>query len=230
MKTDILVSVIIPVYNYGRYLGEAIGSVLSQTYRPLEIIVVDDGSDDDSAAVARSFPQVRYIRRANGGVAAARNTGLAAAQGGVIAFLDADDIWSPRKLEKQVGYLRRHPATGFTITKIENRIEPGVFYPSHVMRHILHDDQIGLATIVARREVFEQVGGFDTRFKVTEDFEWFTRAKDAGISMMILPEKLLIRRVHAKNISLTQFAASASARLKILRESIDRQQKKSDMK
>lgn len=221
-----LVSVIIPVFNYARYLGDAIESVLAQTYRHVEIIVVDDGSTDHTASVARLYNEVRYIYQDNQGVAAARNTGLAAAKGDLIAFIDADDTWHRDKIKLQVEYLRQHPATGFTITKIKNVVEPGATYPPAVMQNILKEDQIGLATIVARREVFDQVGGFDPRYRVAEDFEWFTRAKDMGIKMAILPETLLLRRVHQSNISLRQSEACAARRLQIFRESIERQRRK----
>ena len=97
------VSVIIPNYNYARFIGEAIESVLAQTYQPLEIIVVDDASTDDSIKVIESFgDKVKLIRQENGGVGKARNTGARNAGGDFLAFLDADDIWLPEKIEKQI--------------------------------------------------------------------------------------------------------------------------------
>src|SRR3954453_22774254 len=92
------VSVIVPVYNGAAYLPEAIGSALAQTVRPLEIVVVDDGSTDDSGRIAQQYELVRYVWQANAGISAARNRGIEAAQGDVLALLDADDVWLPDKL------------------------------------------------------------------------------------------------------------------------------------
>src|SRR6185369_6617714 len=103
-----LVSVIIPVYNGARYLGAALESVFAQTYREFEVIVVDDGSVDDSGVIAQSFPEVRYIHQANQGVAAARNHGIEAAGGEFFAFLDQDDLWNEDKLKRQVEFLLSH--------------------------------------------------------------------------------------------------------------------------
>src|ERR1044072_1619841 len=112
-----LVSVIIPVYNGGRYLRAALESVFAQTYRPIEVIVVDDGSADDSGLIAQSFPEVRHMRQQNQGVAAARNNAIAASRGEFLAFLDQDDLWTPEKLRLQIGYLLTHPELGYTLTQ-----------------------------------------------------------------------------------------------------------------
>jgi hypothetical protein len=112
-----LVSVLIPSYNRGYIIGKSIESVLAQTYRPIEIIVVDDGSKDETRAVIEKFgPSIRYIYQENAGLPAARNTGLAAAQGEFIAFQDSDDIWLPWKLQVQVALMRRFPALALVWT------------------------------------------------------------------------------------------------------------------
>ena len=110
------VSVVIPTYNRAGFVREAIASVLEQDYPDVELIVVDDGSCDDSAAVVGSFgPAVQYLWQENRGVSAARNRGVAASTGGLIAFLDSDDLWLPRKVSEQVAYFgptrRGRPAT-----------------------------------------------------------------------------------------------------------------------
>jgi glycosyltransferase involved in cell wall biosynthesis len=225
-STESLVSVIIPVYNGEAFLAEAISSVLAQNYEPLEIIVVDDGSTDGSAAVVKSYTDVRYIYQSNQGVASARNSGLSAAKGTFIAFLDADDTWPSRKLQIQVEYLREHPSVMFTISKINNFPDPGLNMEPQALQLILESDQIGLATIVARKAVFDQIGGFNPRYQVGEDLEWFTRAKDAGIPLVILPDVLLNRRIHNSNMSIKQPQACKAGRLQIMKESIDRQRKK----
>ena len=105
MENSPLVSTIIPVFNGERLLPEALDSVFRQDYRPIEVIVVDDGSTDGTSLVARSCPEVRYLYQSNQGLGAARNAGIAAACGEFIAFLDADDIWLPRKLSSQMNFL-----------------------------------------------------------------------------------------------------------------------------
>jgi glycosyltransferase involved in cell wall biosynthesis len=111
------VSVVIPSYNRGHCLADSVASALGQTVRPLEIIVVDDGSTDDTAAVcARFAPPVRCIRKANGGVSSARNVGLAEARGGFVALLDADDVWLAEKLEMQLAALAACPEAGWSTT------------------------------------------------------------------------------------------------------------------
>jgi glycosyltransferase involved in cell wall biosynthesis len=197
-----LVSVIIPVYNGERYLVEAVESVQQQGYQPLEIIIVDDGSTDSTASIATSFQgDVRYVHQPNGGPAAARNRGLKLARGDVIAFLDADDLWAPNKLSVQVDCLLKHPHIGYTLARRRDFLEPGTDRPSWLRKELLLKDHVGfLPTLVARRRVFEQVGVFDPRYRIGEDVDWFARAKDAGIPMMVVPEILLYRRVHSSNL------------------------------
>src|SRR5512143_4014499 len=118
MSSEPLVSVVMPVYNGARYLRQALESALNQTYRPLEIIVVDDGSTDETSAILAEFgSRIRAIRQKNPGSAAARNAALQAAHGEIIAFLDADDLWLPQKLEVQVAYLRAHPDVELVATR-----------------------------------------------------------------------------------------------------------------
>jgi len=221
---DPLVSVIIPVHNCERYLAEAIESVLAQTYRPIEVVVVDDGSTDNSADIARSYQEIHYIYQPHQGVAAARNVAIAAAQGEFIAFLDADDRWPSDKLRVQVEYLIEHPHVGYTISRLQNFLAPGVNLPPRVKKSLLERDQIGLMTLVARRTVFEQVGGFDPGYRVGSDFEWFTRATDAGIPTAILPRVLLYRRIHDSNLS-SQPQTRAASLLRMFKASIDRQRR-----
>jgi glycosyltransferase involved in cell wall biosynthesis len=219
------VTIIIPVYNYGHFLPAAIDSVMMQTYRPIELIVVDDGSTDDTAEIARSYPDVKYIYQPNQGVAVAKNTGISVARGKFIAFLDADDTWHPDKLKIQVSHLIETPGLGYSICKIRNFTDPGVSPDPQISRILQESEQIGLATILTYKNIFEEVGVFDPRYKVGEDFDWFTRAKDAGIMMAILPDILLNRRIHRHNLSVQNPQACHASRLQIMKESIERQRK-----
>jgi glycosyltransferase involved in cell wall biosynthesis len=113
-----LISCIVPVFNGEKYLGEALDSILKQTYRPLEIIVADDGSTDGTTAVtARYGKQIRYLRQDNAGASTARNFGLNAARGEFVAFLDADDLWHLEKLERQMARFETRPELDLSVTR-----------------------------------------------------------------------------------------------------------------
>jgi glycosyltransferase involved in cell wall biosynthesis len=221
-----LVSIIIPVYNYGQFLGAAIDSVMKQSYRPIEVIIVDDGSTDNTSDIAHSYEDVQYVYQPNQGVAVARNTGISKARGKFIAFLDADDTWHPDKLEIQIRHLIEHPDIGINICKIQNFFEPGISLGPKIISALHENDQIGMPTIVTYRDIFDKIGCYDPRYKVSEDFDWFIRAKDAGIKMAILPDILLNRRIHNHNLSIHNPQACLANRLQIMKESIERQRKK----
>ena len=221
-ETNRLASIIIPMYNSEPFLAEAIESALAQTYRPIEVIAVDDGSTDRTAAIARSHKEAHYIYQANQGPAGARNTGLANAQGEFIAFLDHDDVWLPNKLEVQVKYLIEHLHVGFVICRIESFLDPRVNLPPGVREVPLMRELINLNTMVVPRTVFDRVGAFDPDYRLLGDFDWVARAKDLGIPVKILPDVLMRRRIHEGNLShYTQTRRADTFRL--VKASIDRQ-------
>jgi len=219
-----LVSVIIPVYNGARYLRAALESVFAQTYRGFEVIVVDDGSVDESGVIAQSFSQVRYMHQTNQGVAAARNHALDAARGEFFAFLDQDDLWTPDKLKLQVGYLLNHPGIGYTLTQQKFFLDPGATLPPWFRKELFDSVHTGwvLGTLVVRRTTFEQVGNFATGYSAANDSDWFFRAKAAEIPMAIIPELLLLKRIHEANDS-GRAKEILSELLKVVRSSLDRQ-------
>lgn len=198
-----LVSAIIPVFNGERFIADALRSVFAQDYRPIEVIVVDDGSTDGSAAIIQSFPEARHLHQANGGVAAARNAALREARGEFIAFLDQDDQWVPHKLSRQVCRLQEAPDLGFVIARERILMDGITTRPSWVRENALSEDLAIFipGVLVARRSAFEQVGHFDTSFVNGSDTDWFYRAKDRGIRYEVMAEALLIRRVHEHNAS-----------------------------
>jgi glycosyltransferase involved in cell wall biosynthesis len=198
-----LVSVIIPVYNGERYLAQAIESVLAQTYRPIEIIIVDDGSTDCTAEIACGYPEVRYIHQPNQGPGAARNTGIATARGEFVAFLDADDAWLPSKLSAQAGYLLQHPEVGYVIARMRAVLEANTEWPASLNReHYLKDPPCFLpSALLVRRAVLDIIGIFDTRYRHANDGDWFLRAQDAGVPMAIVPKVLVHKRLHSSNLS-----------------------------
>lgn len=219
-----MVSVIIPVYNCDRYLGQALQSVQNQDYQPLEIIVVDDGSEDNSANIARSFKEVHYMYQPNQGVAMARNAGVAEAHGEFIAFLDADDLWPPNKLSVQVSYMLLHPQIGYTLAGLSNFLEPGTKWPSWANNDPLTENQNAYSpcTLLVRKAVFVHIGIFNPRYKIGEDTEWFVRAKDAGIPFEILSDIVVQRRIHGSNLCYENPAVRRHTLMEILKASIDR--------
>ena len=219
-----LVSIIIPVYNGGQYLAKTLESIVSQDYHPFETIVVDDGSTDNSANVAQAYKNVRYIYQDNQGVPIARNTGIDAALGEFVAFSDQDDLWTANKLKLQAEYLIEHPDIDYVISKKRLFLEPGVERPSWLKKELLENDQLAYtpSALVARKSAFEKIGQFDTNFQTASDVEWFFRAKDAKIPMAIIPEVLVIKRIHAENQSY-HVNALHKEYLKLVRASIHKQ-------
>jgi glycosyltransferase involved in cell wall biosynthesis len=180
------VTVIIPTYNSSDLVVEAVESVLAQTVPPAEIVLVDDGSTDDTRARLSSFgPPLHYIYQENGGVASARNRGIKEATGDLIAFLDADDAWHPRKLEIQLQSLQRHPELGMLGTA---RVDwPTQAFPSLEEVSIPEPVEVALdelvvrnrfvtSSIVIRREVLDRVGEFDGLLHGPEDYDMWLRA------------------------------------------------------
>jgi glycosyltransferase involved in cell wall biosynthesis len=195
------VSVIVPVYNGAAYLGEALASVRAQRYAPIELIVVDDGSNDASPEIAASYRPARRLRQEHQGVAVARNQGLGLSTGVFIAFLDQDDWWEPAKLQRQVDYLLANPSVDYVTTRQRLFLSPGMGTPVWLRPELLEGAQPGStpSTLLARKTVFERLGQFDPQFPLTSDVEWFLRAKNTGVQSYELPEVLTHKRVHNEN-------------------------------
>jgi glycosyltransferase involved in cell wall biosynthesis len=219
-----LVSVVVPVYNGERFLAAALDSIFAQDYRPLEVIVVDDGSVDGTAEIAKSYQEVRYIYQANQGHGKAKNAGLAAASGEFIAFLDADDLWAPHKLSAQIGYLLDHPDIPYVSAKMRNFIEPGTRPPKRKDLLVTESATMIVGALTARKSAFKVVGDFDPSYRVANDTDWFFRAKQAGMPLTVLPEVLLYRRLHDSNQSY-ETGPMASEFLRAVKSSIERLRK-----
>lgn len=219
-----LASVVVPVYNGERFLAEALDSCLVQDYEPFEVIVVDDGSTDDTARIAKRYARVQYVFQRNRGLPAPYNSGIAVAQGELIAFLDADDLWPSDRLTLQVGYHLEHPDVGYTVGRHRAFLEPGVTRPVWLRERFLTADEVGYfpGTLMARKDVFEAIGGFRERYRGAAGADWFVRAKDAGIRKAILPHRLLYRRIHESNMSSGESKHLNANILRILKESLDR--------
>lgn len=207
-----LVSVIIPTFNRAALVREALDSVVAQNYPRLEVIVVDDGSEDHTAEVVRSFgSQVRFMSQTHAGVSAARNRGVAASSGELVAFLDSDDLWLPRKVTAQVTLLQEHPAIQVCYTD-EIWIRRGVRVNA---RHI-HQKHTGWmflqslprciispSSIMLRRTLWDRLGGFDEQLPACEDYDLWLRLT-AVVPVSLLPERLIVKRGgHADQLSRT---------------------------
>ncbi len=204
-----LVSAVIPAYNAAGHLPAAIESVLTQTYAPVEVLVVDDGSSDDTPTVVSSFGErVRYVRQANQGVSVARNRGIAEAHGEFVALLDADDEWLPRKLESQIRRMIETSATAcFTDVLLvderssRDRISRCRLESDLVLGLLLYSCIVGPPSgLVARRGVFLEVGGFDPRFSQCADWDMWIRLAEKG-RIEVVPEPLVRYRMHSTNMS-----------------------------
>ena len=189
------ISVVIPAFNRAHLVGDAIRSVLDQDRPADEIIVVDDGSTDETAAVAAAFP-VRVVRQENRGIGGARNRGIEESSGDLLAFLDSDDLWMPNRLSVQLRRLSEVPTVDMVFAHYrevherqgDQRVVPGVIAGW------------AASTLLARREVFERIGRFETDLRVGEFVSWCGRAREAGVPMAMVPEVLVTRRVHGGNI------------------------------
>ncbi|MHB0870579.1 MAG: glycosyltransferase family 2 protein [Chloroflexota bacterium] len=222
-----LVSVIIPVYNHGRYLAEAIESALGQSYRALEVIVVDDGSTDDSGKVAEGFgSSIRYHRHVHAGISATRNRGVELARGAYLSHLDADDLWTERKLELQVAALEADPGLDMVFGLMEQFFSPEV--AESLARRLRCPEGATQAhipgTMLIRRAPYERVGPIETDWRVGGFISWYAMAVDMGLREVMLPEVLLRRRIHGANQGIRERRARGDY-VRMLKASLDRRRK-----
>ena len=226
MQESPLVSAIIPVYNYDRYLGEAIESVLNQTYQRHEVIVVDDGSMDQTAEVARSFAYrgVQYCYQSNAGIGPARNKGVELAQGDYLAFLDADDRWPVEKTARQLQAFENDPALEMVFGQAA-QLQNGPEWEAAVNENKLPASGLvpGMVagTMLIKRDAFARVGEFPGGLKVGEFIDWYARAVELNVRSLVMPELLLWRRIHDSNQSIRE-RQSVSDYARVLKAKLDR--------
>ena len=226
--TPPVISCIVPVFNGERYLKEALDSIRAQTYRPLEIIVADDGSTDGTGAIVAGYgEEVRYLFQPNAGPSSARNLGLGAAQGKFVAFLDHDDLWHPEKLARQMARFQARPDLVACVTHVRNFWSPELGEEAARSREHPRFAQAvpgySTVTLLARRTLFETVGRFNPALQHGDSTEWFLRAAEHGVVIELLADVLTYRRLHQTNRTRRLGAASREAYLRIVKASLDRQ-------
>jgi glycosyltransferase involved in cell wall biosynthesis len=227
MTDDPRISVIIPVYNHGLYLAEAIKSVLVQTLPPSEIIVVDDGSTDGTAETSRSFlPQIRYFRQAHRGLGSARNLGIEASRGNIIAHLDADDIWLPDKLAVQMEAMRDRQERALIGGHVESFLSPDLPEDKRAKLHCPAQPLPGLSAsaLIVKREVYDLIGLYETHWRIGTDLNWLVRVRDAGLETFIVSRVVMRRRLHAENSGLRERDAARN-RILVLKQALDKRRK-----
>lgn len=203
--TGPLVSVIIPVSNGERYLAEAIDSVLAQTWRPIELIVLDDGSTDGSAAIARRYASpVRYCYQPNAGLASARNEGVLLAHGDFIAYLDSDDIWVPDKLTRQMAVFSENRTLDIVFGHIQQFRSPKLPLVTASGIHVNGTPMPGYSAgaMLIKRGSFFHVGLFDKVWRIGEFVDWYLRAMEKGMRSFLLPDVVMWRRIHSDNMGI----------------------------
>jgi glycosyltransferase involved in cell wall biosynthesis len=206
-----LVSVIVPTYNSAKYIEEALNSIFNQTFRDFEIIVVDDGSTDNTRQILEKYAQqIKYVCQANGGPSSARNTGIRLANGKYIAFLDADDLWFPEKLEKQIALFNHNSKLGMVTTGVWSFDEKGLFGYSankrsklmhgNIARNIFLHSNIGTPTVMVKKEVFDKIGVFEENIRQSEDDNMWIRIA-ANYDIELIDEALIKVRNHPSRMT-----------------------------
>jgi glycosyltransferase involved in cell wall biosynthesis len=233
MMVQPLVSVVCPAYNCARFIQSALESVFAQIYRPIEIIVVDDGSTDTTPELIQRYREIHYLKQENRGPSAARNLGVRAAHGEYIAFLDLDDLWTPKKLSEQIARLESLPDAGLSFSDMrlfsaagnddltmfqKYRLTKEFFgddrYVDHAVTKLVSRNFIPTSSVVVRKTVLTQSGGFDERFRKAEDWDLWLRI---GLRYPIIYSSipLVLKRVHDVNVSRDSEGMNVAA-LKVL--------------
>jgi glycosyltransferase involved in cell wall biosynthesis len=220
------VSCIIPAHNAAAYLGEALACILGQTHPPFEVVVVNDGSTDETVDIARRRgPPVRVINRECGSPAATRNAGLEASKGEFVAFLDPDDLWHEDKLRRQLARFRARPELDCSVTHARNfwsdaLSEEAASYRDHPRMKPIPG--YAFITLLARRRAFDKAGNLSPERWFSDSTEWFVRARERGLQIELLSDVLTLHRLHANNLTRRRDGASREEFVDLVRASLVR--------
>jgi glycosyltransferase involved in cell wall biosynthesis len=228
MSIDLpLVSVIVPAYNRAGFILDALASAYDQDYSPMEVVVVDDGSTDDTRDVVESFEcPVRYVYQEHAGVSPARNRGLAEAKGELIAFLDSDDVWTAGSLLYRVRQLMENPhaEVAYGKTRVTNLVEGGKlrrYRDGEASHHPC------FSSMLIRRSAFDKIGAVDESFEHSEDIDWVCRAKEGGIAILRTDFVVLNYRIHGGNMT-SDVDTNRGFMFRALKKSLERRREGGD--
>jgi glycosyltransferase involved in cell wall biosynthesis len=225
MSDALRISVVIPAYNAEKYLAEALESVWAQTRQPFEVVAIDDGSTDGTAAVLEAnADRIRTMRQENQGICAARNAGIAMAEGDVIAFLDSDDLWPEESLEARAAVLEADPDLDGVVGVVEQFLCPRISEDQKDQYVVPPESRVGrlAGAMLLRRRAFDKAGMFNPAVSMGDTMDWVLRADAAGVTMKPLDTLVLRRRIHGSNFTVKQKPDQAGY-LKILKAHLDRQ-------
>jgi glycosyltransferase involved in cell wall biosynthesis len=220
------VSCIVPAYNSAAFIAEALDSILAQSHPPFEVIVADDGSGDETASIARAHDdRVRVVAQPTAGPGATRNLGFAHSRGEYVAFLDADDRWHPRKLERQLERFRARPGLELSVTNVQlfwadEDAAEAERYADHPRAQPVPG--YATTTLLARRVAFAHVGPLDTERWFTDATDWFVRARELGLEIELLEEVLTFHRMHGGNLTRRRSQASRDEFVTLVKGALDR--------
>lgn len=228
MSTDPpFISVIMPVYNGEKLLTTSIESVLKQNHPSLELIIVDDGSTDNSKEIAKSFENhIKYLYQENQGAAAARNLGLENARGNIIGFLDADDLWPADILSRQLHHLEDAQVElvmGHTQCVREIETVGGKIEFENLADPLLAPL---MGSYILRKSVFQKVGFFNSELRMSEDVDWFLKIREKGVKIATMPEVTLLYRRHQDNITNIKTWQDLNL-LEVIKKSLNRRREQS---
>jgi len=201
-----LVSVLVTAYNADNYLAEAIESALAQTYRHVEVVVVDDGSTDGTFDVVRRYPRAHARQQDRAGIGAARNTAVAMASGEFLTFLDADDRFPPDKVEVQLRAFAADPTLDAVYGHVREFVSPDLSpeQQAKIRAAVPYHESHLSGVMLIRRAAFDRVGAWRVGLRAGTGVEWYTRSQEAGLHTTVLPDVLLERRLHLSNNGLQE--------------------------
>lgn len=218
-----LVSVIVTVYNGSKYIAETLTSVINQDYANLEVIVIDDGSDDDTARIVQQFPaKIYYEYQQHEGIASGWNKGVERAGGVYITFIDADDTWSNGKITRQVDYLEKHPETDIVFGFVKEFLSPEIANGQTTAKGPVPG--ISACTMMMKRSRFMEIGLFNPKWRKGIFSDWYLRATEAGATVYMIKEVFLNRRIHDANHGIVQRDKYVDY-VRMLKASLDRKRK-----
>ena len=219
-----LISVIMPTYNNGKYIKQAIESIYAQNYDNIEIIVVDDGSTDNTKEILKEYKNIKYFYIRHKGIPFARNLAIENSNGEYIAFCDSDDYWLPEKINTQIQYFKEHPDCEIVFTKYENffeRKELKICKKAVLEKELEKADKKYLPSALIKKSIFKLYGNFDEKFQTGEDTEFIYRISENGTNVSHFVDTIFyIRRLHGNNITLIKNTKYSNYIMNLLRKRI----------